>query len=69
MCIQWTHVLYSVVITLQSNPPISQFNSLCNEFLSVWTMFVYNKQVFKTTKTIVESIKLLRLLITQIINK
>ena len=42
MCIQWTHVLYSVVITRQSNSPISQFNSLCNEFTSVWTMFVYN---------------------------
>ena len=42
MCIQWTHVLYSVVITRQSNSPISQFNSLCNEFMSVWTMFVYN---------------------------
>ena len=27
MCIQWTRVLYSVVITRQSNPPISQFNS------------------------------------------
>ena len=33
MCIQWTRVLYSVVITRQSNSPISQFNSLCNEFL------------------------------------
>ena len=33
--IQWTHVLYLVVITRQSNPPISQFNSLCNEFTSV----------------------------------
>jgi len=30
-----THVLYS-------NPPISQLNSLCNEFTSVWPMFVYN---------------------------
>jgi len=29
--IQWTRGLYSVVITCQSNPPISQFNSLCNE--------------------------------------
>ena len=42
MCIQWTRVLYSVVITRQSNPPISQFNSLCNEFTSVWSMCVYN---------------------------
>jgi len=42
MCIQWTRVLYYVVITRQSNPPISQFNSPCNEFMSVWSMFVYN---------------------------
>ena len=42
MCVQLTHVLYSVVITWQSNPPISQFNSPCNEFMSVWSMFVYN---------------------------
>ena len=39
--IQWTRVLYSVVITHQSNPPISQFNSPCTEFTSVWSMFVY----------------------------
>ena len=44
MCIQWTRFLYSV-ITWQSNPPISQFNSLCNEFKSVWSMFVYNSTV------------------------
>ena len=43
MCIQWTRVLYYVVITQQSNSPISQFNSLCNEFMIVWSMFVlYN---------------------------
>jgi len=42
MCIQLTRVLYSVVMTRQSNPPISQFNSLCNQFTSVWWMFVYN---------------------------
>ena len=42
MCIQWTRVLYSVVITWQSNPTISQFNSLCNEFTGFWSMFVYN---------------------------
>ena len=42
MCIQWTRVLYSGVITRQSKPPISQFNSLCNEFTSFWSMFVYN---------------------------
>jgi len=42
MGIQWTRVLYSVVITRQSNPPISQFNSRYNEFTSFWSMFVYN---------------------------
>ena len=42
ICIQWTWVLCSVVITWQSNPPISQFNSPCNEFTSFWWMFVYN---------------------------
>jgi len=42
MCIQWKHVLNSVVITQQSNPPILQFTSLCNEITSVWSMFVYN---------------------------
>ena len=42
MYIQWTRVLYSVVITGQSNRSISQFNSLCNEVMSVWSMFVYN---------------------------
>jgi len=42
MCIQWTRVLYSVVLTRQSNPPISQFNSPCNEFTGVWSMFVYS---------------------------
>jgi len=33
--LQWTRVLYSVVIT-------RPLNSLCNEFISVWSMFVYN---------------------------
>ena len=42
MCIPWTRVLYSVVITWQSNPPISQFNSQCNEFTCFWSMFIYN---------------------------
>jgi len=42
MYIQWTCVLYSVVIKC-CNPPISQFNSLCNEVTSVWSMFVYNE--------------------------
>jgi len=45
MCIQWTRVLYSVVLTGQSNPPISQFNTPCNEFTSVWSMFVYNNRI------------------------
>ena len=45
MCIQWARVLYSVVITQQSNPPISQFNSPCNEFTSFWSMFVYNNVI------------------------
>ena len=39
MCIQWTCVLYSVVITRQSNPSISQFNSPRNEFMSVGLMY------------------------------
>jgi len=33
--------LYSVVIPRQSSPAISQFDSPCNEFTSVWSMFVY----------------------------
>jgi len=33
--------LHSVVITCQSNPPISQFISPCNEFTSVWSMFIH----------------------------
>ena len=39
MCIQWTRV----VITVQSNPPISQFNSPCNEFTSqcLYTLLTY----------------------------
>ena len=45
MCIQWTRVLYSVPITWESNPRISQCNSPCNEFTSVWSMFVYNTRV------------------------
>ena len=42
MCIQLTSVLYSVVITPQSNPPFSEFNRPCNEFLSVWSVFPNN---------------------------
>ena len=40
--VTWTRVIYSVVITWQSNPHISQFNSPCNESTSVWSMFAYN---------------------------
>jgi len=32
MCNPWTQDMYSVVITRQSNPPISQFSRPCNEF-------------------------------------
>jgi len=39
MCIQLTRDLYSVVLTRQSNPPISKFSS---PFTSVWLMFPYN---------------------------
>jgi len=42
MCIQWTRVLYSGVLTRQSNPSITQFNSPCNKPMSVWSMFVYS---------------------------
>ena len=35
-------VLYSVVITRQSNRPISKFSSPCIEFKCFWSMFVYN---------------------------
>ena len=37
-----TRDIYSVVITLQSNPPISQFSRQCNKFMSVWSMFSCN---------------------------
>jgi len=37
-----TQGIYSVVITHQSNPPVSKFSSLCNEFSSVWSMFPCN---------------------------
>ena len=42
MCIQWTRVLYSGVLTRHSNPSISKFSRPCNEFTSVWSLFVYN---------------------------
>ena len=44
-CIYHGHVFFTLVITLQSNPPISQFISPCNEFTSVWSMCVYNKSL------------------------
>ena len=44
MCIQWMHIIYCVVITWQSNPHISQFDSLYNESTSVLSMFVYKLQ-------------------------
>ena len=44
MYILWTRALYSAVITRQSNPPLSQFNSLCNKFKSFWAMFLYNSR-------------------------
>ena len=44
LCIQWTwdNNIYSVVITRQSNPYISQFSRSCNEFTSVRSMFPYH---------------------------
>ena len=48
---QWTCVLYHVVITWQSNPPISQFNSPCNEFTSVWSLCVYNITMWHTASS------------------
>jgi len=36
------YVLQSVVLTCQSNPPISQFSSLCNAFTSFYSMFSCN---------------------------
>jgi len=42
-CVYNGQVFY-VVITRQSNLSISQFNSPCNEFISVWSIFVYNTQ-------------------------
>ena len=47
MCIQW--VWFYTVITGQSNPPISQFNSPCNGFMSFWSMFAYNNMHYLFT--------------------
>jgi len=43
MFIQWQKDIYSVVITKQSNPPISKFSRLCNEFMSLWSMFLCSR--------------------------
>jgi len=37
-------MFYTVVITQQSNPPISQFSRPYNEFMSFWSMFPCNTQ-------------------------
>ena len=40
-------LMFCSVITRQSNPPTccsSQFNKPCNEFTSIWSMFVYNSR-------------------------
>ena len=43
ICVYNSHLfLYFAVITRQSNAPISQFNSPCNVFTSLRSMFVYN---------------------------
>ena len=52
---QWTRVLYSVVITRQYNPPISQFNSLCNQSRvscqCVYTIYTMAGKLFILTWT------------------
>ena len=40
-------IISSIIMTLQSNPPISQFNRLCNEFTSVWSMLQCNTAMLK----------------------
>ena len=47
MCIQWTCLLYSVVIALKFIPPISQLKSLCYEFTSVWFVYYFFKWSLK----------------------
>ena len=48
MCILWIiQDIYSVVITWQPNPPISQFSRLCNKFTSVWSMFPCNTYCYQ----------------------
>ena len=44
-----TYTLHLLLINqnlVYSIPPISQFNSPCNEYTSVWSMFVYNNTYF-----------------------
>ena len=43
-----TQDIYFVVITRQSNSPISKFSRLCNEFTSVWSMLPCNTPKFKS---------------------
>ena len=47
MCIQWTRVLYSVVVVRPSNPTVSEFSRPWNEYTSVWSMFPYNISLSK----------------------
>jgi len=42
MCIKLTLDINIVVITRQSDPPISQFSRPYNEFKSIWSMFSCN---------------------------
>jgi len=37
-----TFYFYSIVVTRQSYPPISNVNRPCNEFTSAWSMFLCN---------------------------
>ena len=50
MCIQWTRVLYSIVITRQYKPPFSQFNSLCK-----LVKYITNKQTKSIIPTLIEN--------------
>jgi len=36
-------ILYSLIIAVHSNLPISKFSRPCNEFTSVWSTFPYNR--------------------------
>jgi len=52
MCIQWTRVLYCVVITRQSNPHISQFSRPCNESTSVSILCIIFDSYVPQTKCV-----------------